>query len=82
MAKEKCVLCGAETPYDETAHIDTRHGYVEGCGQTCRECWEKAYPKADVPDDGHLSIPRSMVLDIPNDQLLGEAIRKLFYQTK
>lgn len=35
MAKDKCVLCGKETPYDETTHIDNRRGYYEGCGQTC-----------------------------------------------
>lgn len=35
MAKDKCVLCGKDTPYDETTHIDNRRGYVQGCGQTC-----------------------------------------------
>ena len=35
MAKDKCVLCGKETPYDETTHIDNRRGYYDGCGQTC-----------------------------------------------
>lgn len=82
MAKEKCVLCGTETPYEENTHIDLRHGYVEGCGQVCRECWDKTYPKAEMPEDGYLTITRKMVLDTPNDQMLGEAVRKLFYQTK
>lgn len=33
--KDKCVLCGEETPYDKTTHIDLRVGYFEGVGQTC-----------------------------------------------
>jgi hypothetical protein len=35
MAKDKCVLCGKETPYDKETHVDMRRGYIEGCGQTC-----------------------------------------------
>jgi hypothetical protein len=80
MAKDKCVLCGDETPYDETTHIDLRLGYVEGCGQVCRCCWDKTYPTAK--SEGYLKIPRSMVLDLPNDQMLGEEIRRLYYQTQ
>jgi len=30
-----CVLCGKETPYLRSTHIDYRIGYVEGLGQTC-----------------------------------------------
>ena len=35
MAKDKCVLCGKETPYDKETHVNMRRGYIEGCGQTC-----------------------------------------------
>jgi hypothetical protein len=35
---EECILCGDETTYEVTAHIDTRHDYIEGMGQLCREC--------------------------------------------
>lgn len=35
MAKDKCVLCGKETPYDKETHVDMRRGYYDGCGQTC-----------------------------------------------
>ena len=35
MSKDKCVLCGKETPYDKETTIDKRRGYIEGCGQTC-----------------------------------------------
>jgi hypothetical protein len=82
MAKDKCVLCGVETPYDETTHIDLRQGYVEGSGQVCKGCWDKTYPTAKAKNEGFLTIPRRMVLDFPNDQMLGEEIRRLFYQTQ
>lgn len=39
--KDTCVLCGEETEYDETVHIDFRVYYIEGCGQLCRPCGEK-----------------------------------------
>ena len=33
--KDKCVLCGKESPYTMSTHIDLREGYVEGGGQGC-----------------------------------------------
>ncbi|HEY4521594.1 MAG TPA: hypothetical protein VJH05_00430 [Candidatus Paceibacterota bacterium] len=38
---DKCVICGAETPYTQYTHIDARLNYVEGCGQLCNECAKK-----------------------------------------
>ena len=32
---DKCVICGKETPYLKSTHIDLRTGYVEGGGQGC-----------------------------------------------
>ena len=32
---DKCVLCGKESPYTMSTHIDLREGYVEGGGQGC-----------------------------------------------
>jgi len=32
---DKCVICGKETPYTMSTHIDLREGYVEGGGQGC-----------------------------------------------
>ena len=32
---DKCVICGKETPYLRSTHIDMRVGYVEGGGQGC-----------------------------------------------
>jgi hypothetical protein len=65
MAKEKCVVCGAETPYEFDTHIELRQGYVDGVGQTCLTgC-----------------ITPSTILRTPNDFELGELVRKLFYKT-
>ena len=33
--KDKCVICGKESPYTKSTHIDMRIGYVEGGGQGC-----------------------------------------------
>lgn len=30
-----CNICGKETPYRRSTHIDLRDGYVEGAGQGC-----------------------------------------------
>lgn len=32
---DKCVVCGKETPYTRSTHIDLREGYIEGGGQGC-----------------------------------------------
>lgn len=32
---DKCVICGKESPYLKSTHIDMRVGYVEGGGQGC-----------------------------------------------
>lgn len=32
---DHCVICGRETPYLRSTHIDHRIGYVEGGGQGC-----------------------------------------------
>lgn len=66
--KDKCVMCGAETPYEFETHIDYRKGYVEGLGQTC-------------PGGCQLvSVPHKTILDTPNDFDLGELVRKIFYK--
>lgn len=35
--KDKCVICGKETPYLRSTNIYERVGYVEGSGQGCYE---------------------------------------------
>jgi hypothetical protein len=32
---DKCVICGKDTPYLMSTHIDFREGYIEGAGQCC-----------------------------------------------
>jgi len=44
--KDNCVICGQETQYLKTTHIDNRMYYVEGCGQLCRVCWDKTDTRA------------------------------------
>ena len=39
--KDKCVMCGVETPYDVSTHVDYRYNYVDGIGQMCANCHRK-----------------------------------------
>jgi hypothetical protein len=36
---DHCVLCGVETAYKRSTHVDMRHGYIEGAGQLCPNCY-------------------------------------------
>jgi hypothetical protein len=41
---DKCVICGKDSPYKTSTHIDMRLGYVDGVGQGCfslKECEKK-----------------------------------------
>lgn len=38
---ERCVLCGKTTDILLSLPIDLRDYYVEGCGQLCRDCWQR-----------------------------------------
>ena len=35
---DTCVVCGKETKYKKSDHIDTRMGYIEGSGQLSSRC--------------------------------------------
>lgn len=76
MAKDKCIVCGIETAYDETTHIDMRTGYVEGAGQLCQSCYNRGTSRE------HLAIPTYLITDTPNDQELGAKIRKFYYDNR
>ena len=41
--KDKCVMCGAKTEYDEDVHIHNRKYYIEGAGQMCMPCHQRIY---------------------------------------
>lgn len=71
---EKCVVCGEETAYRFHDHIDLRVGYIEGAGQLCTKCWNKGTERR------HMTIPMNLVYDTPNDQELGAAVRRLYYE--
>ena len=32
---DHCVICGKQSPYTRTTHIDNRVGYIDGGGQGC-----------------------------------------------
>lgn len=71
---EKCVVCGEETAYRFRDHVDLRVGYIEGAGQLCTKCWNKGTERR------HITIPMNLVYDTPNDQELGAAVRRLYYE--
>ena len=61
--KDKCVLCGKETPYDKETPIDKRRGYIEGCGQTCPGGCDNNCPDEHRPDGFY----NKRVTQIPDD---------------
>ena len=78
MAKDKCVLCGKETPYDFETHIDYRIGYVEGGGQGCFEphmCSQQRSRQL-------FTVSEELVYSTPNDQELGAKVRQLYGERK
>jgi hypothetical protein len=48
--KEKCINCGAETPYLKNLPIDLRENYIEGAGQLCKTCFDKLYDKKKIDE--------------------------------
>jgi hypothetical protein len=48
--KEKCINCGAETPYAKDTHIDNRAYYEYGVGQLCQDCYNEIYTLKDKDD--------------------------------
>ena len=44
MAKELCIRCGKETPYDINTPITLRRYYIVGSGQLCEKCFYELYP--------------------------------------
>jgi hypothetical protein len=76
MAKDKCVLCGVETPYEFETHVDMRIGYIEGAGQLCKACYNKGTEREQI------TIPIDIIYNTPNDQELGSKVRIIYYQTR
>lgn len=74
MAKDKCVLCGVETPYDYETHVDMRIGYIEGAGQLCKACYDRGTNRS------YLLVPHDVIINTPNDQELGNRVRRIYNQ--
>ena len=74
MAKDSCIMCGEDSPYEFETHVDMRVGYIEGAGQLCTKCWNRGTERR------HMTVPMSMVYDTPNDQELGAKVRQLYYE--
>lgn len=75
MAKDKCILCGKDSPYEFDVNIDYRHGYIEGAGQLCENCWDAGTERES------LLVPISMIKNTSNDMELGKQIRLLYWNT-
>lgn len=76
MAKDHCIMCGVETPYDFETHIDLRIGYIEGAGQLCSKCYNQGNNR------NHITIPEWLVENHPNDFELGGKVRELYWENK
>lgn len=72
MAKDTCILCGVETPYDYDTHVDMRIGYIEGAGQLCKCCYDRG------TNNLYTLIPNDIIYNTPNDQELGNKVREIY----
>lgn len=71
MIKELCISCGMDTLYDFETHVDHRVGYLDGVGQLCLKCFEGQI------DEDVICIPKTLIIDTPNDMELGRKIREI-----
>lgn len=89
MAKDKCVMCGKETKYDETTHIDFRSNYIEGAGQLCNDCASGETKKSDFTSTDYalksefhhldyVTVSNKDILSRSNNFDLGLFVRTLF----
>lgn len=72
--KDKCVLCGVETPYEFETHVDYRYGYIEGAGQLCKACYDRGTERRQI------LIPADIIYNTPNDMELGAKVRLIYNQ--
>ena len=72
--KDKCVLCGVETPYEFETHVDYRYGYIEGAGQLCKPCYDRGTERRQI------IIPADIIYNTPNDMELGAKVRLIYNQ--
>lgn len=82
MAKDLCIICGNETPYEIETHIDYRTSYIEGVGQLCKKCYTKDSTERHLTPKLVIKIDEDTILQTPNDFTLGEKIRKMLHDAK
>jgi hypothetical protein len=75
MAKDTCIMCGVETPYDLQTHIDVRIGYIEGAGQLCSKCY------GGDNNNSYIDVPKHIIYNTPNDAELGEKVRQMYWRS-
>ena len=73
---DTCVMCGVETPYKRSTHVDMRIGYIDGAGQLCSKCYGAGSNR------NHFTVPEWLVENTPNDQVLGAKVRELYWESK
>lgn len=73
---DHCVLCGVETIYKRSTHVDMRLGYIEGAGQLCPKCYSIG------TDRNQILIPEHIIYNTPNDQELGAKVRQIYWENK
>jgi hypothetical protein len=73
---DHCILCGVETAYKRSTHVDMRIGYIEGAGQLCSKCYSRG------TEHGAVAVDYNTILGTPNDQELGSKVRKLYWLNK
>jgi hypothetical protein len=75
---DECVMCGKQSPYKRSTHIDLRVGYVEGGGQGCFQphmCSQQRSRQL-------FTISEELVYSTPNDQELGAKVREIYWESK
>jgi hypothetical protein len=87
MAKDTCIMCGVETPYDFETHIDLRYGYIEGAGQLCEKCYEGKTEFISTEEIMRrrttlITVSEEDVLNTPNDSELGALVRRRYWESK
>jgi hypothetical protein len=80
-------LCGVETAYKRSTHIDMRIGYVEGAGQLCKDCYEGKTPTISTEEIMRrrttlITVSEEDILNTSNDADLGALVRRRYWESK
>lgn len=75
--KDKCIICGVDTPYEVSTNVDLRLYYVDGAGQLCSKCANEPTQKEE--DEEFVKVPVSVIKKESNYYGLGHYVAKLYY---